>query len=129
MYLKSNLKMPQKVEGSGWGFDMATCVEEIGNIAGRKASNLTQWADCFWCAMWEHAYYLDYQNERRKYIDAWWDINWYEVERRLVRQLTVKYRLCIYKVQLQVDFIRFRLIWAFLNNAEEITFDSHPKLC
>jgi Fe-Mn family superoxide dismutase len=33
---------------------------------------------------WEHAYYLDYKNDRGKFVAGWWDlVNWDEVDKRM----------------------------------------------
>lgn len=77
-----------KVEGSGWGilvWNPAWCHLEI--LTAEKHQNLTQWGaiPILVVDVWEHAYYLDYQNKREDYVREWMKlINWEEVENRLM---------------------------------------------
>jgi Fe-Mn family superoxide dismutase len=77
----------EKVEASGWGIlTWQPTWRRLEILQAEKHQNLTQWSGIpiLVCDVWEHAYYLDYQNKRKEYINAWWNlINWYEVERRL----------------------------------------------
>lgn len=81
------IQATEKVEASGWG--ILTWQPTWGRVEilqAEKHQNLTQWSGIplLVCDVWEHAYYLDYQNRRPDYVNAWWQlINWNEVERRL----------------------------------------------
>jgi len=68
------------VEGSGWAL---LCWHPIFNkleiLTTEKHQNLTQWGACplLVIDMWEHAYYLQYQNKKAEFVDAWWNlVNW-----------------------------------------------------
>lgn len=77
-----------KVEASGWGVLIwHPGWGHLEVLQAEKHQNLAQLGGIpiLVCDVWEHSYYLDYQNKRTEYIDAWWNlINWYEVERRLM---------------------------------------------
>jgi Fe-Mn family superoxide dismutase len=62
------------VEGSGWG---VLCWEPTTSrlvvLQAEKHQNLTIWGvtPILICDVWEHAYYLKYQNKRPDYVDSW----------------------------------------------------------
>jgi len=79
----------ENVEASGWGIlTWQPTWRRLEILQAEKHQDLTQWSGIPIFGMrclWEHAYYLDYQNRRKEYISRWWDlINWHEVERRLL---------------------------------------------
>lgn len=76
-----------KVEGSGWGI---LAYEPMGRrlvvLQAEKHQNLTAWGvtPLLVLDVWEHAYYLKYQNRRGDYVKAFFNvINWKDVARRL----------------------------------------------
>ena len=77
------------VEGSGWALLCYNpSFKKLEILQAEKHQNLTQWGviPLLVIDMWEHAYYLKYQNRRPEYIAAWWNIvNWDIVEERLVK--------------------------------------------
>lgn len=82
-------KAAESVEGSGWaalvqvrkGGDLV-----ISQIEKHNQNMYPDAAYLFVIDVWEHAYYLDYQNERGRFIDEFWKIiDWTVVEKRLVK--------------------------------------------
>jgi Fe-Mn family superoxide dismutase len=67
----------KKVEGSGWA--VLVCeplLKKLMVLQVEKHQNLAIWGASPLLAIdvWEHAYYLKYQNRRADYVDAWMDI-------------------------------------------------------
>src|SRR5262245_53738009 len=71
--------------GSGW----AWLVADGGKLAITSTANqdtplMTGQTPILGVDVWEHAYYLRYQNKRADYVDAWWKVvNWNAVAKRL----------------------------------------------
>ena len=77
------------VEGSGWAglsFCKQTNRPIIMQIEKHNTNVYPMFTILVVIDVWEHAYYLDYKNERAKFVDAFWNIvNWDEVNKRLGR--------------------------------------------
>ncbi len=75
--------------GSGWAW---LCVKADGKLCVCSTPNqdnplMSGLVECtgqpiLGLDVWEHAYYLNYQNRRPDYISAWWNVvNWRQVEK------------------------------------------------
>jgi Fe-Mn family superoxide dismutase len=68
------------VEGSGWA--LLCCNPTFGKLeilTAEKHQDLTMWGvvPILVLDVWEHAYYLKYQNKRAAFVEAWWNmVNW-----------------------------------------------------
>jgi len=75
------------VEGSGWAaltFCKKTSRPIIMQIEKHNMNIYPGFKIIMVLDVWEHAYYLDYKNDRGKFIEAFWNIvNWTEVNRKL----------------------------------------------
>jgi len=72
--------------GSGWAWLVkdASGKFEITSTANQDSPLMEGKKPILGLDVWEHAYYLKYQNRRPDYITAWWNvINWDEVNKQL----------------------------------------------
>jgi superoxide dismutase, Fe-Mn family len=81
----------KSVFGSGWAWLVYTSAGElhIMTTANQDSPISLGYFPLLCLDVWEHAYYLQYQNRRVEFIDNWWQVvNWQAVETYYHRALT-----------------------------------------
>lgn len=71
--------------GSGWAWLVADKEGKLSIVqtANQEVPNLKEYTPVFLVDVWEHAYYLQYQNRRADYVEGWFSlINWRKAEKR-----------------------------------------------
>lgn len=86
----------KNVEAVGWAILVwSPRSHRLEILQAEKHQNLTQWdvIPLLVLDVWEHAYYLQYKNERAKYVENWWKVvNWPEVEQRFNKARTLMWQ-------------------------------------
>lgn len=77
------------VRGSGWGwlvYNPTYARLEVMETQDETSPWTLRRVPLLGIDVWEHAYYLRYENRREEYIGSWWHtVNWGEVEERYLR--------------------------------------------
>ncbi len=75
--------------GSGWAWLVKNGDNlEVYSTANQDSPLMEGKIPILGLDVWEHAYYLKYQNRRPEYVENWWSVvNWSVVEERLKTQL------------------------------------------
>lgn len=85
-FKKEFFNAAKSVEGSGW---VALMKDKEGNLLVMQIQNhnllgINGFTPILVNDVWEHAYYLDYKNDRAKYLENWWNVvNWENVQENL----------------------------------------------
>ena len=71
--------------GSGWAWLLTETDGKLSimQTANQDVPDFNRYIPIVLVDVWEHAYYLQYQNRRADYVDGWFDlIDWKKAERR-----------------------------------------------
>lgn len=74
--------------GSGWAWLVSDVSDQLSVVSTANQDNpMMDKKDIkilLGLDVWEHAYYLKYQNRRKDYVESWWNlVNWDEVSKRV----------------------------------------------
>jgi Fe-Mn family superoxide dismutase len=87
-FKKEFTQAASSVEGSGWAvltYCMNTGRLMMMQVEKHNVNLIPGYRILMALDLWEHAYYLDYKNDRAKFIDAFWHlVNWDAVDARFV---------------------------------------------
>lgn len=89
-------EVAKQVEGNGWAVLVwSPRSRHLEILQSESHIHLTQWdtIPLLVLDVWEHAYYLQYKNNRGDYVDKWWNIvNWKDVEERFSKASELKWK-------------------------------------
>ena len=86
------IESASKLFGSGWTWLVRNPNDTLKVINTPNASTpmVNGLFPLLGCDIWEHAYYLDYQNEREKYLGHFWElINWQFVSDQILKPIPI----------------------------------------
>ena len=81
--------------GSGWAWlvvnngqlEVVSTANQHSPLRGKAVAGV-EGTPVIGCDVWEHAYYLNYQNRRPDYLKAWWNtVNWDQAEKNYLAAL------------------------------------------
>ena len=80
------------IQGSGWAvlsWDAVSQAPRVFQLWDQQGNVPIGQTPLLMLDMWEHAYYLQYKNDKATFVKQWWNIvNWADVQQRYARAAT-----------------------------------------
>ncbi|MGD8188760.1 superoxide dismutase [Brevibacillus ginsengisoli] len=89
-------QVAENVQGPGWAIlAWSPRAQHLEILQAEEHHLLTQWESIPLLVLdvWEHAYWLGYRSDRKRYIEAWWNIvNWPAVQERYLQARRLRWQ-------------------------------------